>query len=234
MGRSAGKLYVELAALTVSFAVALSSNSREAPRHAQREVSVGFLCEAESILHACCCLGKLEYLWLSTKRDSFHSWMWPLPASSRVVFLLPCLPCYVPPIYSLWADLFAVQSPSLGVIPCRGKRMSLQFTSREPEAVTFLQQCSLCTQPSLVVLIVCRQWTILGLQRFSSALWLLSCTVGNHAVLIWCQNTNQCVQQKCGYQIYQVQHMMWCGSLRLLRSSSWQWKTTRLRWKCIS
>lgn len=62
MGRSAGKLYVELAALTVSFAVALSSNSREAPRHAQREVSVGFLCEAESILHACCCLGKLEYL----------------------------------------------------------------------------------------------------------------------------------------------------------------------------
>lgn len=152
MGRSAGKLCVELVALIASFAVALSSNSREVPRHAQREVSVGFLCEAESILCACCCLGKLEYLWLSTKRGFFHSWMWPLPASNRVVFLLSCLPCCIPPIYSLWADLFAVQSPSLGVIPCGGKRMSLQFTSQEPEAVTFLQQCPLCTQLNMVVL----------------------------------------------------------------------------------
>lgn len=97
--------------------------------------------------------------------------------------------------------------PRLESSPVEGKECHFSLHHRNQKQSPFSSNARR-VHSRLWLCLVCRQWTILGLPRFSSALWLLSCTIGNNAILIWCQNADQCMQQKWGYQIHQLQHMM--------------------------
>lgn len=154
--------------------------------------------------------------------------------SKSDVFLLSCLTlscllCYVPPIYCLLAEACLQHShPHLEParrFPCRGKEMSLRCTSWEPEAATFLEQCLLCTQQSLVVL------SVQTANHLRAAQIQLSPAVSQllrwkYTIFICGQNMKQWVQQNCGCQP--------ASTCRKLGLSSCQWGTHSLWWKCIS
>lgn len=182
----------------LAFVVALSSDGREVHRHAQREVSVGFLREIQSNLHTCCCLGKLEYLWLSTKTGGFfHSWMWPLLCPRVTFFSFPAWPfpvcCATSHPFTASEQRLVCSTATLtwsqpGDSRAEGRKCHFGVHHGNQKQPPFLSNAC-CVRSSLWLCLVCRQQTISGLHRFSSALQFLSCWDGStqflFAVRIW-------------------------------------------------
>lgn len=191
----------------VTFAVALSSNGREALQHAQREESVGFLHEIQSSFHTCRCRGKLEYLWLSTEAGGQEVFPF-LDVASCVcdndVFLL-CCPFLAASLslQFLWAEAclqrshLALSQP--GDAPGAGRKCHFGVHHGNHKQSPSLG--SACRVHSGLWLYLVFSISGLRIQLSPAAFQLLS---WKYEIFIWGQKTSGWIQQNCGCQIHQL------------------------------